>query len=230
MGEISNKTLAILVVIAILISVVGLFMKTGVIKTGKASDTEAGDIQADVMSDIKIAISGGIDFRDNIDLVPGGPSIDSDSANEYLYVAAVGQSRLDISYRADCNLFLNDAGGISKVTVCGSSAAEDNYYEIKIMDPMMTTFNDQDPPYDMVGPVDKCDGGMDGLDSFVWNTGYNFYQMVNIDMLGSEDNIALDCAQNEGFKVAIRVAAPPNEPPGDKSSTITFLGAACALC
>jgi hypothetical protein len=228
MGEISNKTLAILVVIAILISVVGLFMKTGVIKTGQASAEETGLIQAKVESDIQIAISGGMDLRTDGDLVAGGPALDSSTLGtpKYIYVAAVGQSRLDISYRSNCNLFLNAADGeVKDFGECATGGqADDSYYRMQIISASGENFNDIEDgtPYTIGSDCNSLGG--------VWS--YNSYGNINVDGPGSEDGLAVDCdgTNNEGFKVSIEVAAPPNEAPGDKSSTIYFLGEACAAC
>ena len=174
MNEISNKTLAILVVIAILISLIGLFIgRARVVTVGRAGLTEDALVQADVLSDIQIAIDGGMDLRDDLDLVAGGGSEVSTGYNEYIYVAAVGNSRLDISYRASCNLFLYDSTGVAKADAC-VPAAEDNFFNISIVDASTEHFNDIDtpgvePPNCVAGGVDLCDGGVGGLDSAVWS-------------------------------------------------------------
>jgi len=114
MNDISNKTLAILVVLAIIVSLVGLFIgRTKIVTIGEGAtlpEQDTGLIQASVQADLEIWAEGDIDFG-NQDA--GGPAVNSeDLGPSYIRVASVGGTPADISYWTAPTPTYPDYGGL----------------------------------------------------------------------------------------------------------------------
>jgi len=189
--------LAILVVIAILISVVGLFMKTGVIKTGQAIEAlEPGEVRATVEANVELTLGGfPLNFGTVVPLEV--KTSDIDVGGPPLTIKSTGSSSADISYWGGDTLFDNlligglNAGGVA-----------DPSFQIKIVS--------QD-----------CTGGLDA------GWGLGAYETVLIGSGFEKDIVAdcIGDASQQGIEIAFRIEVPPLEPgTGLKTSTLTFKG------
>lgn len=214
--DISNKTLAVLVIIAIIVALVGIFMgRVRIVTVGKP--TEIGLVNVTVESNIDITVYGGVNFTEP--LTPGGSTRSSHLGGTIcsealglcnMTVGSVGTTLTRIDYVSDVNLFFKRPNG------------EDN--------PNRQEEND-------LFNASVMGGGGSGGASFTactdmtpWNGGAapvkEDYQNVNIDNVDPIvlDTIADDCLTNEGFTMFIQIRVPIFETTGLRTSVLTFSG------
>ena len=212
MGDISNKTLAILVVIAIIVSLVSLFIGRGVVTVGKGpsvAEQDIGLVQATVTADVQIWAQGDINFGNQ---QPGGAAVNSET-EEYILVASTGGTPADIDYWTD------DTTGNSGVLfdnllatgLPNSVPVADGSFQFHLVTPVGQSIT--------VGPNTGAMAVCGGTYTPVLGGGYG-----NIAALGSGSPALLvtDCngANRQGFRFGVQIQVPNNEPTTAKSVTV----------
>ena len=194
MIDVSNKILAILFGIFIVISAIGLFVGEGRI-TGMASvENETGNVTATVIADIDInATDESIDFGNVLNTwinrsedVPG----DKNGSRDNITIQNVGKTIADIDYWANQSIFDKKNGTIDADNP--NKAKADDSYKIRILE-----------------------NGTCG------EVNITIYTNVSIGYGNMTDLIA-DCSQDDEFTVGIQIYVPEYELSGGKSSMLYF--------
>ena len=197
MKEISNKTLAILVLILAFVSFIGLLAERGGI-TGMAGINETANITITVTTDIQINASDG-----NIDFGPinnKGENLSElfrngiNGSNDNITIQNTGATTVDIDYYGAKNLF-----GTQNGTAITNINTSDQSFQIEVMN----------------------DGGCGNVT--LWNDSTGVYSNVSIGNSSSIYDFIDDCQTDEEFTVGIYVYVPEYEQSGSKSSTLVFV-------
>lgn len=230
MGDISNKTLAGLVILAIIVSLVSLFVgRARIVTVGKAP-TAPGVVEADVEADIDITVTNTpIDFG----IVYAGDQVSSESncaiadctveagntwdtldcpfgtcnrampgtSNKYLRIQSVGTTPTNIRVSASRSLFCNIRS--TGAPNAGRAVADDSFMaKVKV-----------------TGAASPC-GSLDAS----W-TEMNFKNVV-VD--GTNNNIAGTCNIDDNFDMYFKIWVAGTEPTSEVTcphdTTLTFEG------
>jgi len=215
MSEISNKTLAILIVIAMLISIVGLFVGRGGITTaGKAAEqtSQSGALTISVSPDVAIFVEGTITIPD-VAIGETKNSEDASVTDKYIRVAAQGKTPVRISYYADETdpLFDNQLDGTPQT----NPPTSDSSFQLHIVSGGTLVGGTNPGTITDCAYPQKSYGG--SYEPVVWGTA-NRVLLVN-DC--SSDPGAADI--REGFQAGIEVTVPQREKANvAKTTTLYF--------
>lgn len=204
MNDISNKTLAVLVIIAILISLAGLYFgRARIVTVGKAP-TELGLVNVTVVSNVNLAISGGVNFTTL--MAPGDPGQASHLGGTVcnpglcnITVGSIGTSKSQIRFYSSAGLFVQ-APTIS------------NYFNA-------STANIGYLPSPINQLLSPC-----ATDIWVGGAYLGAAPYKNVPIGSPGSFVVEDCEQYEGFTMAIQVRVPAAEPSGVKTATLNFVG------
>ena len=127
-NDISNKTLAILVLIAIVVSVVGIFTGKGGVTGMASAENASGQVALTVLADVDInATDNAISFGNMLN----DQTNNSETADDNITIVNIGQTRVDIDYWANQSLFVKENGTLG--TTNPSRNTSDESYKIKVM-------------------------------------------------------------------------------------------------
>ena len=214
MGEISNRTLAVLVILAILVSLLSLFIGRAKIVTVGQPLTTTGYVTANVQADVDIVTEGGIDFGN---VIPGNSYSSINLAgNKYIKVASVGSTTAKIGYRTNYALFLRLGPPDTPGTLNPGRNDADDAFNISIW----SAVGDSITGY---GAIADCNDM-----TIAGPLGAN--RTINITTTTTPPNTDQRIVQNclggftRGFKLAIHIRVPDQEDIQSRTSTLTFTG------
>ncbi len=235
--DISNKTLAILVILAIVVSLVGLFIgRARIVTIGQPTGT--GNIDASVASNVDIDVEYGIDFAwgggaktagmnyaetrrsDDAGLGDCGPSA---TDNCWVLVGSIGLTGVDISYLANKNLWYYTDDGVTRNQ---DRDHESVGFKIKIEESDTTAnFATTNNAALCVTPIVTVNGNYDSCTGIIEGT-YAAYTTADVDTTPPSEAGTLlikDCYQCQGFRVGAEVKVPDSgEDSGARTTIVTF--------
>lgn len=227
--DISNKTLAILVILAIIVSLIGLFIgRARIVTVGKAPDIETGLVQATITENVDITVTGTpIDFG----TVQGCDRISTESncgADE-----DCGATADDVFDTADCP---SGSGDGDCTGVFPHTGGAGSFTNLTITSVGTTTVDvsyvgDTSLFCKKWGWSASCISGTDnaGLaeedESFsakvkavttipctTLDATWTEMDFRNVDVDGTEQDIVDSCDQFDFFEIYFRIKVPANEP------------------
>jgi hypothetical protein len=198
MSDVSNKTLAILVGIAIIISLVGILsVSRGGVRYISGGATGSGPVSFNATSEVSILVTGSIDWGNGrVNKTAASATLDSDAGTvvggtwtpvtQYINIENDGTENITVDLNANAN---NNAAGL----IGGTS-----------------------PSFKMKG-VD-VDGGCAALETTYTAVPNSTETKFNICPVMTYD------VDNDEFKVAAELVIPSDAAAGARNATITFTG------
>jgi hypothetical protein len=192
MIDVSNKTLAILFGIFVIISGIGLLFGEKGITGMVAEENETGNVSLIVVADVDInATDDQIDFGEvsNLYFNRSEDNAVTNGTGDNITIESIGTTVVDIDYWANDSLFDKLNGTLD---IDNSGANADESYQIRIIE-----------------------NGTCG------NVQITTYTNVSVGF-GNVTNLIEDCNQYDEFTVGIQIYVPQYEPSGAKQSTLFF--------
>lgn len=197
MGDISNKTLAILVGVAIVVSLVGLLSvgKGGVVYISGRAGSGEGPVSLNLTSEVSIKVENAIDFGNGrVWANSTNATLDSDAGTVQWGTWAAGKKYIKVENDGTVNISVNVTADQNAATFIGGTNPS---FKLKAVETetgacagtLVTTYTDV--PDGTEDPINICDLLMYGL---------------------GEDE----------FNVSVRLVVPSDAPAGQRNTTLTF--------